>query len=380
MKSRSALFLGWLILALFNAQTFAAVSAASPEQDRRAKQAVPTAGKALVYVYRLDDSDPSAAPALWLNGRASGNLQPRTYGMWAAGPGRLDIRAGQADAKPLTFSCQAGRIYFVQLSVNQDGSMSLRPVSYGVGRTDLQQARLVLDPALVARSSAPAQTAVSEPVVPPVSVKQTPAVREVPAARPTAARRTDPEDDNEAQAASGVSLIFKVGSFTLASDSQRSLGSSRSFSATNLAYGLEGEWYFQNGFALGVELFGHSQEYSTAGATGSGDMTVTNVFFNAKKYFRPKAVVQPYIGFGLGSSVSDFSPGSSSGTSGISGGGVGFAVQGMAGVALRWRYVGIYSEFKYARAETEGTDLQTGTKEIMDASGTGLFAGLNVHF
>ena len=378
MKSRNAFFLACISLVLFSPPTFAAATLASPDQDRQAKQAVPASGKALIYVYRLDDGEGGAVPALWLNGRVSGNLEMRTYGMWAAGAGRLDIRAGQVDAKPLSFSCQAGRVYFVQLTVNKDQSVSLRQVAYGVGRTDLQQARLVLDPTLAARAAVVPKP-VPAPVTPPVSVKQTPAVREAPAPRQPPVQQTVREDD-EPTAASGVTLIFKLGSFTLASDSQTLLGSSRSFSAANLAYGVEGEWHFQNGFAIGVELFGHGQEYTTAGATGSGDMTVVNALFNAKKYFRPAAVVQPYVGVGFGSSVSDFSPGSSSGTSGITGTAGGFAVQGMAGVAFRWRHVGIYSEFKYVRAETEATDLLTGVKETVDVSGTGLFAGMNVHF
>lgn len=368
-----------IVLTLFTQPTFAATMA-SPEQDRQAKQATPAPGKALVYVYRLNDGDNDSTPEVWLNGRASGSLAPRTYGMWAAGSGRLDIRAGTADAKPLSFTCEAGRVYFVQLSVNKDRSISLRQVAYGIGRTDLQQARLVLDPALAARAAAaPAKQRPAPAPSPAPVVKQSPAVRETPkVAKPAPAPRV--VEDEEEPASSGVALIFKLGRFTLASESQTLLGGTRSFSATNVAYGVEGEWRFQNGFALGVELFGHGQEYSTAGATGSGDMTVTSFLFNAKKYFRPAAVVQPYLGVGLGSMVTDFSPGDSSGTAGITGSAVGFAFQGMAGVAFRWRHFGIYSELKYVSAETEGTEALTGTKETVDASGIGLFGGLNVQF
>ena len=279
MKSRNVFFLGCLSLALSSPQAFAAVTLASPEQDRQAKQAVPASGKALIYVYRLND-DSGATPGLWLNGRASGNLEPGTYGMWAAGTGRLAIRAGQVDASPLSFSCEAGRVYFVQLTVDKDGSAGLRQVSYGVGRQDLQQARLVLDPALAARAAVALKPV---PVIPPVAVKQAPVVREAPAVRQPPAQKTAPAHPDDEPAASGVTLIVKLGSFTLASDSQTILGSSRSFSAANLAYGLEGEWRFRNGFAIGVEVFGHTQEYTTAGATGSGDMAVTNVQITLNK-------------------------------------------------------------------------------------------------
>lgn len=365
------------VLTLFTQPTFAA-TLASPEQDRQAKQATPAPGKALVYVYRLNDGDDSE-PGIWLNGRASGNLPSRTFGMWAAGSGRLDIRAGAVDAKPLSFTCEAGRVYFVQLSVNQDRGISLRQVAYGVGRTDLQQARLVLDPALAARAAAaPAKPAPRPaPSSAPAPVKQTP--RETPKVTKPAPAPRVAEEEEQQQAASGVTLIFKVGSFTLASESQTILGRSRSFSAANLAYGLEGEWRFQNGFAVGVEFFGHSQDYTMVGSPGNGDMNVTSVLFNAKKYFRPISVVQPYLGVGIGTTVTDIS-GGSSGTAGFSGNSAGFAIQGMAGVAFRWRHVGIYTEFKYERAETEGTDTNTGVTETLDTSGTGLFAGMNVQF
>lgn len=380
MHTRKVSFLV-VVLSLFTQPTFAATMA-SPEQDRQAKQATPAPGKALVYVYRLNDGESDSAPGIWLNGRASGSLAPRTYGMWAAGSGRLDIRAGAVDAKPLSFSCEAGRVYFVQLTVNKDRSISLRQVAYGTGRTDLQQARLVLDPALAARAAAapaPAKQMPAPAPSPAPVVKKSPAVRETPkATKPAPAPRV--VADEEEQATSGVTLIFKLGQFTLASESQTILGGLRSFSATNVAYGAEGEWRFQNGFALGVELFGHGQEYSTAGATGSGEMTVTSFLFNAKKYFRPTKVVQPYLGVGIGSTVTDFSPGDSSGTAGITGSAVGLAFQGMAGVAFRWRHVGIYSELKYVSAETEGTDALTGTKETVEASGIGMFGGVNVQF
>lgn len=378
MRTRMVSFLA-VVAILFSQSSFASTMA-SPEQDRQAKQATPAPGKALVYVYRLDDGETESTPGIWLNGRASGSLAPRTYGMWAAGSGRLDIRAGSADAKPFSFTCEAGRVYFVQLSVNKDRSVNLRQVAYGVGRTDLQQARLVLDPALAARAATPAKQVPATAPSPTPVVKQSPVVREAPkVAKPASKPRVVTDEDEQDQAASGVTLIFKLGQFTLASESQTILGNSRSFSATNVAYGAEGEWRFQNGFALGIEFMGHSQEYSTTGFAGSGEMAVTSLLFNAKKYFRPSKVVQPYIGLGLGSTVTDFSPGDG-GAVGITGSAVGFAFQGMTGVAFRWRHLGIYSEIKYVSAETEGTDAITGNKETVDASGIGLFGGFNVQF
>ncbi len=370
MKSGIAILFGCFLLVVGSSQTLAA-SLASPEQDRRAKQATPPSGKALIYVYRLGDASADTAPGLWLNGRDSGRLEPHTYGMWAAGPGRLDIRAGKVDAAPLTFSCQDGRVYFVQLSVNRDGSVSLKQVSYGAGRTELAQARLVLDPALAARAAA----APKPPVAVQTPAPPAPAVRKaVPVEKPKAR----PEAVEEESGEGSVTLIAKVGSFQLASASQRIAALSREFSAASVAYGLEGEWRFSNGFALGLEVFGHTQDYTTAApSTESGDMNVTNVFLNAKKYFRPQAIVQPYIGIGLGSATASLSAGSNGGVTGSAGA---FAVQGMVGVAFRWQHVGIYTEIKYERAELDATNTTTGLAETVDVSGAGLFAGMSVHF
>ena len=368
MKSGIAILLGGFLLLLAASPVHAAVNLASPDQDRRAKQSVPPSGKALIYVYRLDSADSDTAPGLWLNGRDSGSLEPRTYGMWAAGPGRLDIRAGRVDAAPLTFTCQAGRIYFVQLSVDRDQRVSLKQVSYGTGRNELRQARLVLDPALAARAAKPSAPVVTTPAARAPASKKAPVIRE-----PIRARRA--ADDEEL--GGGVTLIAKVGSFKLASNPQTIVGLSRDFSAAGVAYGLEGEWHLSNGFAFGLEAFGHSQDYITTGSVQSGDMTVTSVFVNAKKYFRPDAVVQPYIGVGLGSAGVDFSAGANGGITGSSGG---FAVQGMTGIAFRWQHIGIYTELKYQRAEIDATNAVTGVSEVIDASGIGLFAGMNVHF
>ncbi len=359
MKAGIAFVLGSVLLVFAPHQTLAAVPLASAEQDRYAKQAVPPSGKALIYVYRLDDGNPKTIPGLWLNKHDSGRLDPRTYGMWAASPGRLDVRAGRADAAPLSFNCEVGRIYFVQLSVNKDGGAILRQVPYGAGRTDIGQARLVLGPAAAARAAAAPVPTTPPPVA---SARAQPAVttRDV-------NKAPEPTGDN------GLTLILKTGSFQLASASQQIVvpglsGSTRNFSSAGLAYGLEGEWRMETGFAFGMEVFGYSQDWTTTGFAVSGDMAVTNVLCNAKNYFRPGATMQPYLGVGIGAASTSFS-------GAMTGSASGAAVQGMAGIAFRWQQIGIYTEFKYEHAEVED---EAGVK--VDASGTGLFAGMSVYF
>lgn len=331
--TRRIIYLAILALTFFVQQVLAAVPLASAEADRRAKQAVPPAGKALVYVYRLDDRGAPLSPSIRINTRELTSLAPRTFGFWAVNPGRVDLRAGTSGSR-VTLRCQEGRIYFVQMTVAANGSANLRAVSYGTGRRDTYRAHLIREVRPVERA-APAQ--------------------------PRAAHQT------------GMTLILKAGSFRLGHASQSILGSTLDFSSTATAWGIEGEWRIPSDFAFGLEVGGHSHSYTSAGSGPAGDMSVTSVFINAKKYFRGTSIVQPYVGAGLGAATTDFS-------GGVSGSAGGFAVQAMTGAAFRWQRFGLYTELKYQSAKTRGTDALTGGSVPVDASGIGLFAGVDVHF
>lgn len=373
-KSGIVFLFSGIVLSLAMPQALAAVSLASPAQDRYAKQAVPPSGKALIYAYRLDDASPRTLTGLWLNKRDSGYLEPRTFGMWAAGPGRLEIRAGQADAMPITINCEAGRIYFVRLAVHADGSLNLRQVPYGTGRTEIREARFVLDPAIAARTATTATTPAAPVATPPPA-----AVNErSPATMPPVAKKEqapqDPQIESENnQGRSGVTLIFKGGSYSLGSNVQSitadSAGIPTSFQTTfgssASVFGMEAEWRARTGWAIGGEVMVHSHEFTTvpAAPVGTGDMQVVSLLINAKKYFRSEAIVQPYLGAGIGIASVSVS-GQLEGTS------IGYSMQAMGGVAFRWQYVGLYSEIKY----------QANIAPDVDASGTGLFAGMSVHF
>lgn len=371
MNSWIAFLFGSSLLILGTTQTQAAVSLATPEQDRYAKQAVPPSGKALIYVYRLDDGNPKATPGLWLNKRDSGRLKPRTYGMWAAGPGRLEIRAGRADAKPLTITCQAGRIYFVQLAVSKDGGVTLRQMSYGTGRSEMSRARLVLDPSLAARAAA-APKPVPTPVPAPAPAKK--AAKPKPKTAAVAKKPTESGALPDQKTAYGVTLIFKGGSFSLGSDAQNinaedspgvTTNYQTTFSGSASVFGMEAEWRARNGWAFGGEVISHSHGFTTVptGLFGQGDMQVVSVLANAKKYFRPEAIVQPYLGAGVGIAVVSMS-GQLEGTT------TGYSLQAMGGVAFRWERFGLYTEAKFQANKTPD----------VDASGTGLFAGMSVQF
>lgn len=360
MKSTIALVLGSVLLALTPLQTLAAVPLATTAQDRNAKQAVPPLGKALIYVYRLEDGNPKATPGVWLNNRDSGQLEPLTYGMWAANPGRFEVRAGRADAAPLSFNCEAGRTYFIQLAVKQDGGVDLKQVPQDAGRKAMGQARLVLDPATAA-----SMAAAPVPFAPAPVKETTPVAQKAPvtAAAPAEA------------GGMGVTLTLKVGIFQSLSDNHNVNATNLRTSTSSFVYGLEGEWRHENGLAVGLELFGHSQDYTATASSGSGDVALSYIFVNAKKYFETDnfitgTVVQPYLGVGIGRTTASYSGGSG----GVTGGVDSNALQAMAGVVLRWQYVDLFTEYKYLHDK-----YYLGGTEV-NASGNGLFVGVSVHF
>lgn len=298
---------------------------ATPDEDRRAKQALPPAGKALLYVYRLDDKGPELSPTLSLNTRELTRLAPRTYGMWAVNPGRIELSTGGAGTRA-ALRCQDGRIYFVQMTVQSSGTADLRVVSYAVGRRSTQSARLLREP-----------------------------------------RKAE-----EAGGQIGVTLIAKIGNFRMSSASQTIVAARRNFSASAFAWGVEGEWRVRDGWAVGGEVLGHTHDYTTTASSASGDVAVTSVLVNAKKYFRLAQIEQPYVGAGIGAVSSRFSAG---GGGGLTGSATGYALQAMTGVAFRWQNVGVYTELKLQKGEAEDRN-----GEKLDVSGLGLFVGVDGHF
>jgi opacity protein-like surface antigen len=345
MKSWLALLIGsvWLGLGLSAAQ--AAVPFASPEQDRAAKQATPPAGKALLYLYRLDANEPDTAPVIWINGHPTGEFGSKTYGMWTIQPGSLDIRAGKADANSLTIVCEDGRVYFIQMVVEKDGRVTLHPTTYGQGRKDVQAARLVQVPAIAA--AAPAATA------PPAK---------------------DPQVMSQSEAdigKLGLSLTFKVGVFFPVNRSQIINSVDRKLSATSYLYGLQGEWHHKTGYAIGLELFGHAHDYTSIASSESGDVDLSYAMVNLKYYFDTGTIIQPYFGVGVGRTVASFSAG---GSGGVQGDFDSNAAQFVAGAVIRTKFIEIYSEYKYLHDE-----FTVGGNNVR-ASGNGLLLGGRLTF
>ncbi len=345
MKSWLALLIGsvWLGLGLSTAQ--AALPFASPDQDRAAKQATPPTGKALLYMYRLDANEPQTAPVIWINGHNIGELESKTFGMWTVQPGSLVIRAGQADAQPLTIGCEDGRVYFVQMVVEKNGRVGLQSTTYGTGRQDIQTARLVQVPAIVA--AAPVPTV-------------------VPAKEPQAASQSAADTDKL-----GLSLAFKVGVFFPVSTNQTIGSADRKLSATSFLYALQGEWHHKTGYAIGLELLGHTHDYTSTASTESGDVDLSYALVNLKYYVETGTIVQPYFGVGVGRTIASFSAGSSGGVNGDFDSN---AAQIMAGAVIRFKYVDLYTEYKYLHDEF------TVSGNTVKATGNGLLLGGRVTF
>lgn len=326
MRIRNKFRLLALCLSLLFPLMSQAATLASPEEDRKAKQALPAQGKALLYLYRTD-SGARVSPTVRLNNRELGALAPRTYYMLQIAPGRVDLRAG--DEAPFSVRAQDGRIYFIHLDVGRDGEGKLEQVSYGRGRREVHAARLARE------------------------------------GQPETVQR-DKLREEAGTARAGFNILAKGGLFTLASGSQTVLATALDIDTASTALGLEGEWITATGWAFGAEYLGHSHGYTSAG--GSGDLSATVIMLNVKKYFRYGSTVQPYLGVGIGSAAAKMS-GAINGSAG------GSAFQAMGGVAFRGKHVGGYTELKYQGAKAEDAN-----GEAVDVGGVGLFAGISAQF
>ena len=164
-------------------------------------------------------------------------------------------------------------------------------------------------------------------------------------------------------------LIVKAGSFELSDDTQGiSGGISLMFDKdASSVFAIEYEWGIDE-VVLGGELLGYSNDWDSSAAT-SGDNDTLAIMFNVKRYFEIHKSIQVYIGGGIGIASVDLDGPSGSAT------GDDLALQVMAGVTVRAKKVGFYTEVKSFSSEPEddfGDDI--------DVSGTGLFGGMSFHF
>lgn len=160
------------------------------------------------------------------------------------------------------------------------------------------------------------------------------------------------------------SLIFKLGSYSLATSNQTIVSPVTFDTASSSVFSLEYEHQVGNDVSWGGELISYDNTYSS----GAGKADSTHVLFNIKKYIDVSANVKPFFGVGLG--------GSSVTLGGIgtgSGGGLGF--QAMAGVKFPLDAISLILEYKFISAKPDDV---VGTS--VDISGNGFFAGVAINF
>ena len=162
-------------------------------------------------------------------------------------------------------------------------------------------------------------------------------------------------------------LITKTGTFKLAKANQNS---SRTFTTqSDSVYGLEYEWHMWQGLSIGGEFFHYENKYTISRSY----KTKTSAYlFNAKYHFNKKGALQPFLGFGSGSSIIPYTGQTLGSLSGS-------AYQFMAGFTYRFKHVGIYAEYKNLNTKLSETFFFFKTGEV-DASGEGLNLGISVLF
>jgi opacity protein-like surface antigen len=364
------------LLALSALVIFAAndiVSAAEPiygqpDETKRIRDAMPVPGRAIIYIYRRHDDTGGPSPVIYLNTYQVGRLLPGTFTSWRVSPGQIEVRAEGLQTTRLPLTSQAGNIYLIRVSVKESArgvNARLTRVRPDARASELAGTQLLKNPREIpAALPKPAPVAPPPPRVAPAPTPPPapPPPKPKPKAKVAPAKQIPPTK---------AAVILKLGTLTLADDTQDLFGMDQTFDDTaSGVYALEGLYQLPHGITIGGELIGYSTEFTTTGTTNKHDVDVLEFFVNAKKYFRSDRLIQPFVGVGVGAATTDVSgPTISGDTSGL-------AYQLMAGVEFRFnRVMGLQVEAKYIGAETEDDN-----NEKIDVSGTGVFLGVGLHF
>jgi opacity protein-like surface antigen len=356
----------------------------------------------LVFVYRVD-RDPSAARVpVVVNREPVGELGQGTFVGATISPGATELRIGQRLVRTLTFTAAANQSYFVRVQALDDRTpvrIDAQPVGEPEGRRAIAQSRLVgLAPVVVIPPVAPPPVAVppaapppiaappaapppvaaapvvappvevSAPVPPPVAVPPAaPAIVAEPAAvKPAPA--TEVFAPAEPRRESAFALIANAGTFKLADERQTVAGFPATYDTTSKSvFGVEAEWRSSSGFAVGGEFFTYKNDLVTTATIPNAQQKVYAIMLNGKYYFHAADWLYPFVGVGVGQANASYSGGLTGNASGI-------AYQGMAGLELRFKPVGVYVQYKYLSSEVgeSGKEVKVG--------GKGILAGISISF
>ena len=317
----------------------------------------PPKGKAVVYIYQRQGDGSGASPMIWLNNYQIGRLVPGAFTIWQLAPGQLNLRVEGTDSAGFSLVSEAGKVYLFRVVMTQTATGPMAqlirmPESY---RTDLAATQLLKNPGAVTAAAVVAPSKQSEP--PAQAATDKPATQSSP-------------QPGAAIVPGGIGLMLKLGSMTLAEDTQTIYGIERNYD-DNVSglYAIEAYYQFASGFTVGGELLSYSTTFTTSGLNDTHDVDVYTLLANAKQYFRPYTSLQPYIGAGVGIAATDVSgPTVQGNTSGL-------AYQLIAGIEYRGKTIGGFGELKYLGADTESDDSQS-----IDVSGTAMLAGIAFHF
>ena len=337
--------------------------AATPEfgtaaQSKYAREFSVPKGKAVIYIYQLNEDGRGVSPQIKLNNYIIGRLAPGSFTVWTLAPGQLLLQVDGVKSATYSIRSNAGRIYLFRLSVKEtsagpEAELSLMSRS---SRSDLAAIRLLKNPRTLT------ELAVSKSA----SVSSKSSSKEAP---------TDPESESQSDSDSsvtpgGIGLMLKTGVYTLSEDTQFIVGADRSFDeSVSTPLSVEVYYQYDSGLTLGGELLSFTANFTTVGMSDTHDVDVLMLMGNVKKYYRNWSSFQPYIGAGIGLVTTDISGPT------VTGDASGLAYQAMGGFEYRINNVGFFGEVKFINAEAEDS-----TSEKIDVSGLGLFAGVVFHF
>jgi hypothetical protein len=172
------------------------VPLASAEAEAQAKRFAPGAGKALIYVFRVNDTGAAKRLSVSLNGRAVGSLVGSTYFALEVDPGRYSLGLSDGSATEVRIEAAAGSRHFVELGTETGfttptGYLVLAKESEGraaVGRGRMAQGEFA--------GLGPAPAAAAKPATAPEPKPAAAASpKPVPAASPKAAADASPVAD-----------------------------------------------------------------------------------------------------------------------------------------------------------------------------------------
>jgi hypothetical protein len=357
-------------------------------------RAIPPAGRALVFVYRVD-REPGAAPVpVIVNREPVGALANGTFVTATVSPGRTELRIGERLVRTLTFTAAANQSYFVRvqaLDARLPVRINAQSVSEPEGRRAIAQSRhvgiapvVVIPPVVAPPVAAPPVTprpvaappVVTPPPAPPPEVtpsvvEPAPPVKPAVVAEPPVVKPT-PAPEVAAPPAppreSGFALIASAGTFKLADERQTVAGFPSTYDTTSKSvFSVEGEWRFGSGFAVGGEYFTYKNDLVSTATVPDAQQKVYALMVNGKYYFHATDWLYPFVGVGIGQATASYS-------GGLTGNASGLAYQGLAGAEIRFKSVGLYLQYKYLSSETgdSGREVKVG--------GKGVLGGISISF